>query len=66
MVVVAEEENVNHGRTTQEWTGQSMLSLMFIAYDRSRWAAITVEAFVGVLIPNDAWVSRELVNSVKQ
>ena len=46
-VVVAEKDLVNHGKTTiKEWTGQSMSSLLLIADDRSRWAAITAEASV--------------------
>ena len=32
----------------KEWTGQSISSLLRIADDRSRWAVITVDAFVGV------------------
>ena len=32
----------------KEGTGQAMLSLLRIADDRSRWAAITAEASVGV------------------
>ena len=40
MVVVAEEDFVNHGRenNVKEWTGQSMSSLLRIADDRGRWA----------------------------
>ena len=32
----------------KEWTGQSMSSLLRVAEDRRRWAAITAEASVGV------------------
>ena len=45
----------------KEWTGQSMSSLLRIADDISRWAAITVDASVGVA-PNDASASQELVS----
>ena len=33
----------------QEWTGQSMSSLLHIADDRDRWAVIAADAYVGVL-----------------
>ena len=32
----------------KEWTGQSISSMLRIADDGSRWAAITAEASVGV------------------
>ena len=35
-------------KSWKEWTGQSMLKLLRIANDRSRWAAVTAEASVGV------------------
>ena len=39
-----------HGKDKiKEWTGQSLPSLLRIAHDRRRWAAITAEASVGVL-----------------
>ena len=44
----------------KEWTGQLMSSLLRVAEDRRRWAAITVEAPVGY--PNDAWASRVLID----
>ena len=49
MTVAAEEDRVNRGRDNiKEWTGQSLSSLLHIADNRSRWAAITTEASVGV------------------
>ena len=47
MVVVADEDLVNHGRTTSR-NDQSMSSLLLIADDRSRWAVIAAVACVGV------------------
>ena len=44
----------------EEWTGQSMSSLLYVAADRRRWATITAEASVGY--PNDAWASRVLID----
>ena len=32
----------------KKWTGQSLLSLLRIAHDRSRWAVITAKTYVGV------------------
>ena len=48
----------------QEWMGQSMSSLLRVADDRCRWAAITAEASVGYL--NDAWASRVLTDWLLQ
>ena len=53
MVCVAEEDHVNHGRTTskngKEWPGQSMLSLLLIAETEiGRWAVIAADASVDV------------------
>ena len=45
MVVVAEDDKKGN---IKEWTDQSMSSLLRIADDTSRWAAITAEACVGV------------------
>ena len=42
-----------------KWTGQLMSSLLHIADDRSRWAAIIAEA--SVRLSNDGWASRELI-----
>ena len=43
-----------------EWTGKSLLSLLHIADNRSRWATITAETSVRCRsTPNDAWASLE-------
>ena len=44
----------------QEWTGQSMSSLLHIANDKGRWAVSAAHASVGVA--NDARASRVLVS----
>ena len=51
VVVVAEENRVNHGKTNiKEWAGQSVSSLVRIVDDRGRWAAITIaKLYVGML-----------------
>ena len=48
MVFVAEEDLVKWKDNIEECTGQSMLSLLRIADDRSRYAAITAEAPAGI------------------
>ena len=45
----------------KEWPGQSMSSLLRVAENRRRWAAVTAEVSVGGY-SNDAWASRVLID----
>ena len=61
IVVVAEADHVNHGRTNiKPRTGQSMSSLLRIADDIGQWAT-TIAADASVGVANDASASQEIV-----